>query len=425
MTLPNISSLVNRRRLLKPLLVLGIFFASLAALQFHKRVEAQGTAEALPVFSIAHVYHGVPLDKELRAITLDRKAVEQIQQSLIRTLSAPRPAAELPDGLVRSAQPGRLDPVSLESAIKSHEQSWSAMLLAKQAIIERTVAALPAHERTFLTPRVAAIRVALFKLPGLARPTRNSDLAGLLDSARTSTLAAMNLQDIPPAKSYIEECAANAVPIPPNWPDQRWVSRGILPPEFTFASFPGTVSSEVFTYEEPTQKGICYALPRRDDKGSIEAMGIICQSQDTGKACFWDNIDAATGDRITGAGPTMEIAKLKNGFGLEENCTECHRGGNAYMIHPKTPLGALKNRNPKVRYSPIGQSTWSNPPALAERDSGPCTECHEIAAPNPSYCSFLKRASEKTMPKPESPSGWATPTEEFKIDIEAFKTKCP
>lgn len=118
------------------------------------------------------------------------------------------------------------------------------------------------------------------------------------------------------------------------------------------------------------------ALPLKHE-GDISVLGIICQSRRTGKACFWDNIDIsaerdAGGNfpRITGEGVILRIAEIKNGSNLAENCTLCHRGSNAFLIHPNTVLGTPLNRLPDVRYSPIGQPQWTNPPAFSPLGSG-------------------------------------------------------
>jgi hypothetical protein len=386
---------------------------------------AQSVEEKLSISSIAHIYHGVALDSQLREIPLDRRAIEQIQDSLIELLSAPRPSVEMPDGSIRAEQKPKFDKANSDMALRPFQSSWSDTVLAKQALIQRAVGALPPDERKYYQPRVSIVRAAIARLPGITLPSANTELSALLSEARVSTLMSLGINDQPLQKAYVDECAANSVPIPPNWPDAQWISRGILPSDFTFANFPGTVSTEVVTYEDPNQKGICYALPRKDQAGAIQALGIICQSRETGKACFWDNIDGTTGTRIVGPDIKLNIESLQNGFNLEENCTQCHRGGNAYLIHPKTPLGALRNRNTRVRYTPIGQATWSNPPAWAEVGSGACSDCHEIAEPNSSYCSFLRKAAEKTMPQPEAPAGWLNPTPEFKSHIDFLKTRCP
>jgi hypothetical protein len=172
--------------------------------------------------------------------------------------------------------------------------------------------------------------------------------------------------------------------------------------DFKFNFLESGPSTEVWTYETP--EGLAYALPRKNG-AFISLLGIISQSKATGKACFWDNREASTGRRITGEGIMLRIAELENGSSLSENCTVCHRGGNAFIIHPKTPLGIPANRDPDVRYTPIGQAGWENPPAFSASGSGSCSSCHEIADPTTSYCKILRQAAEKTMPNPENPVG--------------------
>jgi hypothetical protein len=379
------------------------------------------TREPLTVSSIAFIYHGVALDRDFRAITLDRTAIEQIQNSILDVLATPRPSGT-PEGVAGPKRPPLLSTEVRNSQLSAFANSPDATLIAKQALIERTLRRLPSNEHEFYRERAAALKDAMNRLPEVQNARSNPNLKAFIERLGFNE-SGPNGTTSPAAKSYIDECAANSVPIPPNWPDAKWVIRGDL--KFTFASFPNSVRTEVYTYEAPGGQGLCYALPRRNVDGAYEAIGMICQSRDSGKACFWDNIDAATDTRITGKNISLEIPKIENGFVLAENCTTCHRGVNVFMVHPDTPLGAVKGRNPKVRYTPIGQTTWSNPPAMSERGDGACSECHEIAAPNAAYCGFLAKAANMTMPPlPDTPTGWTNPGSEYKAHIDFLKSRC-
>jgi hypothetical protein len=383
---------------------------------------APGPAKgALTASSIAFVYHGAAMDRDFRAVTLDRTAIEQIQASILDVLAAPRPTATAEGAPGPKAAP-LLSAEARTAQLSAFAKSPGASLIARQALIERTLAGLPNNEREFYRERAAVLKDALNHLPEVQQARSDPKLKGFLNSL-TLTGPAAPAAPAPKAKSYIEECTANSVPIPPNWPDAKWISRGDL--KTIFASFGSTVRTEVYTYEDTAGLGLCYALPRRDADGTYQAIGMICQSRATGKACFWDNIDASTDTRITGATISLDIPKLENGFVLAENCTNCHRGGNVFMIHPDTPLGAAKMRNPKVRYTPIGQTAWSNPPAIADIGDGACSECHEIGAPNAAYCGFLAKAADLTMPPaPGTPTGWANPGSDYKAHIDFLKSKC-
>lgn len=227
-----------------------------------------------------------------------------------------------------------------------------------------------------------------------------------------------------PGDDYIETCRANDVPIPPDWPDDRWVSKGELP--FVFAEFPDAKTNEVYTFEDPNGRGVCYALVRKNHNRFFEAVGIICQSKRTGKACFWDNVipGERRDDRIRGLEIKLDMRKIGNGFNMRQNCTECHRGAKVFLIHPDTALSAIVATKPDVRYSPIGQKDWDNPPPMEHRGSGACSQCHELATPTKRYCGMLRQAAEKTMPSRDRPAGWENPLPEFKEAIDRIKARC-
>ncbi|CAH1388003.1 hypothetical protein NTGM5_770007 [Candidatus Nitrotoga sp. M5] len=290
--------------------------------------------------------------------------------------------------------------------------------------------------------------------------------------------------------AYMTECsnATNDVPLPPDWKnDPRanaaggWEFRGLLSNRLVFAATTAppapasgvvTPVTEVWAYRDP--KGICMALPRKKGTGinTIELLGIICQSERTGKACFWDNIQRAG---VSGGPPAgtrrsdalsndMKISDIQGGDELRENCTQCHRGDNVFMIHPFTPL-ALKaspapgtatfpappglsalDTDPQVRYQPIpsgrmsGQPSepdtpWENPPAT-NLTAGACANCHEIPALTKKYCETLFNNSvvnntiantEKTMPKrrnfSDPPRDWTT-SASFRNSVHEIARKC-
>lgn len=227
-----------------------------------------------------------------------------------------------------------------------------------------------------------------------------------------------------PTSEYLAQCRSFDVPIPPDWPGNGWIDRGFLPFEFNFLS--SGSQTKVWTYEAPKGQGACYALPRQDGD-FINLVGMICQSNLTGRACFWDNIDAATGQRIAGRNITLEISRLENGSSLAENCTSCHLGANAFIIHPNVrQLTAVADRDPDVRYQPVGQAGWSNPPPMAALGSGDCATCHEIGASTPSYCAtVLANAARRTMPNTANPAGWESPRGPFAGHISALRARCP
>lgn len=235
--------------------------------------------------------------------------------------------------------------------------------------------------------------------------------------------------------AYMRDCDRNKVPLPPPWGDPAWQRQGVLPPDLTFAGQAGQ-TTEVWAYNDPGGKGVCMALPRKNAAGEIELLGIICQSKETGKACFWDNIDAATGNRITGAATAgMDPADIEDGSSLSENCTGCHRGDNAFVIHPDTPLElpAPFDIDPDQPYTPVSGTPprpgWVNPPSPLPLAGTQCTMCHDMPQLTAAYCrTVLKKALEKTMPPEDTTTNPATPAgtwdPDYRGDVTKLAKKC-
>ena len=195
------------------------------------------------------------------------------------------------------------------------------------------------------------------------------------------------------------------MPVPPDFAlsGTAWVKRGALSHNILDSS--PSATADVWTWADPAKRGVCIALPR-SKPGTQPLDGIICQSAKTGAACFWDNIDAATGQRIDWRTETLQISKLKNGTSLSENCTDCHRGNNVFLISPDDTTWAkllrpvpgtvdptlttqvetsTDNRGGRARYFPVttlaGRAGWEN----VYNSSTTCSGCHERppSLPNP------------------------------------------
>lgn len=412
------------------------------------------------VFSdIAHAYHGRLLDRDFKEIKLDRVVIEQLQDSMIESLVAAPDVTEYKaaDGQTVKPQITKppLDRAYVEKILNGFKFTDDERLVIKSVLIQQGIDAAPQQEQSEYQWRLDLINErSVFFIdskvwnphPGFSRYL-DLNLSGILERMRIR---------LRPDPTYADTCRENSVPVPPDWPSgptgawTRLMPR--LPWRYNFLETgPDT---EVWTYEPPhlasglapPDQGLCYALPRKTGE-DIGLVGIICQSKRTGKACFWDNIDIdaerdADGrfPRITGEGITLRIAELKNGANLAENCTNCHRGGNAFIIHPNTVLGAPLNRHPDVRYSPIGQPHWTNPPAFSPLMTGRCASCHEIAWPTPSYCRILQKAADRTMPNTVWPAVWDLPSDAafpaygtpayveyigYRAHIALLKTRCP
>ncbi len=215
-----------------------------------------------------------------------------------------------------------------------------------------------------------------------------------------------------PDNGYVQRCAAEGVPTPPDWPNSfHWSA--LQPLDWSKNLLQLGMNTKVSTYSVTSgpQEGLCIALPRTSGTFT-STFGIICQSKQTGKACFFDNIDVNGTIAAEESAITLRINELFNGDNLA-NCTSCHRGGNVFLVTPGTPLQHPLG-TPLVRYAPVSSQGWTNPsfhPQGSSDASGnfrACASCHEIpSVTGGNYCgSVLKQAATRTMPSSASPAGW-------------------
>lgn len=180
-------------------------------------------------------------------------------------------------------------------------------------------------------------------------------------------------------QAYVDQCRTQGVPIPPAWGSPEWKKQGRLGTKFIIAN----KEAEVWTFEPASPRGICIALPRfSSGEATSDAFGIICQGNDTSKACFWDNRGSIP---LAGNTPLLPAWKggveLLNGNGV---CTDCHAGENPYIVHPGTPLDRGNVLRPNSWVDPLVDASWpQNPGPTQVLDNivlGPnersCLDCH-------------------------------------------------
>jgi hypothetical protein len=367
-----------------------------------RKARVEGLREKTePADWIQYAYHGLVLDANYDVIELTPETVTQIQESMFSVVQQSARAK------ARERFGTDLRELFDEQGLQGQEKLAVRTVVLDALLDEADEAVRARYEwRHRLLRRGAPARI-------------NSK--EILSSTTTELLQRRGLRDELfdeplQASRYVETCRTQGVPIPPDWPDPRWVSQGPL--AFVFIS--AGLDAEVFAFKDPSVAGVCYALPRRNG-ASIQLLGIICQSDTTGKACFWDN---RTVEDVPIAGPDvqLDIDTIGNGFTLGENCTQCHRGDNVFNIHPGTALqlqragapGGPYDTSPAVRYTPIGQAAWSNPGplTLTPPPAGQlsCLTCHGLPQTAGSfYCSsVLEPAARNTMPPFGSPAGWPT-----------------
>jgi hypothetical protein len=378
-------------------------------------------------------YHGMVLDKNQREIppTLDnvsfvlRRFTEALASrsstaanarlvDILRT--APAPEMDKTDELLRSIAMARW---MLADKDFSRKESLDPMLRAL--------------ERWATIPMQEGINVQL---------RNNSRLAPALAAMQLDIQDEGTKKDQSPLEptEYMKECGAAQVPVPPDWGDPRWIFHDTLDPDFSFVKDSKKSIAEIWTFTDPDKPGLCVGLPRiLNETGGIDLFGIICQSKTTGKACFWDNVDRWTHEQLSSEeSKRMKIAAIEDGSMLGENCTNCHRGENVFVIHPGTELDVLRELGSDTDvawYSPISaQNNWGNPGPRTDLRS--CKGCHalpELAANNNTlkpppeekspYCRILKQVVTKTMPPGGAPAGWEKP-QSHRDDVNLLKAKC-
>ena len=324
---------------------------------------------------IAHSGHGMVFDAKMRRIMITDKSLLAMQETLFHRLKVD--AADTDPALIKQLSSGNLT---------SAEHFWLRgaqinSLLAKRGDPD--------------SQRLMRINLLL-----LQNSWRSFDLR--LNSTMMERIRELLGPLVLPGEKtdYMERCRAAGVPVPPDFSttSAEWQDQGAL---VTNLLEPG-VYAGVFTYHDPKIRGACVALPRGDGTAG-SAAGIICQSAETGAACFWDNLLRSGGPTAAPLGwrnTTLRIANLQDGDNLADNCTRCHSGNNVYLVSPDDPTWGrllrrtmagtdhgnftLRVRNSTdasspaesggtFRYVPISNQGWVN-----NRIAPNCTEgCHE------------------------------------------------
>ena len=160
------------------------------------------------------------------------------------------------------------------------------------------------------------------------------------------------LSTLAEGQAYINECAANGVPIPPDWGSAQWVSTGSLSDaeEFISQADPRRAYSSSQSTSPP---GSCIALPRvaGNGTGDIVLLGIICQGEQTGKVCFWDNQENDQGFPI-GVNESVPLSDFAGGAELFEwfgrHLHRLPRRGEP--VHHPSRNGARPARTRRLRF---------------------------------------------------------------------------
>lgn len=210
---------------------------------------------------------------------------------------------------------------------------------------------------------------------------------------------------------YIALCEANGVAIPTvvdTTGNNGWTKKSDLLPDLlrSRGNF-GPAEVYYWTHSEGT---VCLALPREllGNPTSWSAIGLICQSKVTSKACFLDTNGPKPKSQevylVQGADPVDYVA----GNDLTDRCTSCHQGQNAFLVHPGfdegqpgDPIGfgsfpstMIPDLVPNDYYEPIHPSWMVPNPPQSDLGCGGCHSATSLSFPDLSmntanYCDIL------------------------------------
>jgi hypothetical protein len=320
---------------------------------------------------------------------------------------------------------------ALRKSLQAAKASWQDEVAANSVLIAWLVQEVKPVDGAFLLSKDFALRNRVL---GAGQKKGAAVSAALRERLESGDLA--DLLAAPTFRGgaeYIEECRRERVPIPPDWvpvpPDWEpaiWARRR---PDLRFKFIIEGQEARVYSYQSQSPAGICLALPRFDAaSGTISALGIICEGTDSGKACFWDNVEGPVGAKRPfpiarrEAVPLSRFAGGADLLGGNGICSDCHAGGNPFIVHPGEAMDVV-SALPRANqwYEPIVHPDWpQNPGPTTLLDAVPlgpgdesCQTCHSRAGFNaipevtrlPGYCIDvlqkavgLRRAPWGTMP---------------------------
>lgn len=389
--------------------------------------------------SLAHVYHGVPVDKDLKTITVTPEAAEKSIVALIAKFGAsidPVKRENLlsfgkwstennPDPRLRAALKGAEAELAIESSkeLQDTEAKWKLDYFRE--VIKKGIFANAQFKENKTSPKISVRDLRKHSPILIDMRTWRTILQWLRDYEYDPASGAFV-----PSLQYTKDCRAAGVPIPPDWGNAEWKLQGQVPTNRLFLNLGNPV--EVWTYSNDRIPGGCIALPRWGANRSSVTLGVICQSAKSNKACFWDNRPHPDGETFTPAElPTKSIRRdWVNGYdaGLigGGKCTNCHRGDNVFALHSDTPLspGLPFNSRTTAPYIPINSLGWTNPPFTVLPGAGGCVSCHSIAnttVDKSGYCAMLRKAAQCEMPSTANPANWAAPIQAYAAHIDALK----
>ena len=429
-------------------IALAVLAVMIGSVQAQTDIGAWKVAPADPILTVGH---GAIFDSQGKEINPSPEFIIQAQQFYLKRLFE-QAGSKLQIELTSKQQ--RLQDLK---GLTPPDQ-----ILVNSALIAWLIESVKPADAAHLASKSGALRNRIFRITGKQSATVISkDVLRFLDEERLISYISPTTNGGQP---YIDECRANRVPIPPDWGPAR-----ASLPTWDYGSRPiGTLRTkfiirdqiaEVFKFEN--SDGICLALPRRVGD-TITALGIICMNRESGKTCFWDNINVTPAPPFTDdinsqfrfpfdipRGVRVPLSIFAGGadlFGGNGVCSDCHAGNNPFIVHPTDAMDVgeqlLSNNWPE----PLVDPRWPQNPGpttllegVPRISANTCLNCHnsgrklrfpEVSNQLPGYCTTVLRDAlgiglDPTAPIPAATMPWGdVGNPNYQSDIDALLRSC-
>jgi hypothetical protein len=411
------------RGVLGSVLLVGVMVLGL------KFVGAQESSE-VKLSEIAIFYHGLALDKDRHALNISEQNLPILYRELANQAVAAAPESPFTVAL-RGAQ-----------ILQSNSKENGENAVAKFDFIVDTLVTENAGKPEFSGD--------IYRNLGILR-----SFVGERNVAEFSWEQAENVQKYIPAyktrnqlgtaETY-KKCEDPTVPKPPAYGSTDWNEHiTLMPnesflqqlPENTNREYPPTEIAFYRPKSEP--KGLCALLKRykirniKTNDLNIDVVGAICESETSGKSCFWGNqLYSANNPDMTDEGTLEKYSDIQGSWASSASgktnpeCTNCHGGNNAFVFYKGTDLcyndkfrsiGYVEENLPcfgdeaKAHMSnPIGMAGYVekfNAPLKGVSNDNKCLSCHDLVHSNSKYysCEMIGFVTGRFMPPNGSKEG--------------------
>ncbi len=259
------------------LLIIGLFITAYAVVY----LSGQSSMKLPEKEPIAFIGHGAIFDRSGKEINVTPQFIKEAQEFYINLLlkqTSPGIRAKFNEkrgaflkSEIFKEQQSKLaaDSLLLDSLLKEVKPSNAGEIAGKLNMLKKIIRTKKLSE---INQPISSREKETIKLPDIVESQFKEQ--GLIDKKfnffTTKSSSAATPADKSEKVAYLSQCRDSGVPIPPDWGDSKWVSKGILDNEFISSP----LEAEVFAYDSTAPEGVCIALPRSNGD-TIELLGII------------------------------------------------------------------------------------------------------------------------------------------------------